>query len=92
MLEKLPDVCETVKFITMAQALKIGASDATQSTTSQIFVHLSQAPLSAGLPPIYFSHIYKKRGPPHSNSEACKRFISYDGDCKSGDCCIYQHK
>ena len=47
---------------------------------------------SSRRPPSHTSAIPKKRGPPHSNAEACKRFNSYDGDCKFGDRCIYQHK
>lgn len=34
----------------------------------------------------------RKRPPPRSNPEPCKRFNNYDGDCKFGDSCIYQHK
>lgn len=34
----------------------------------------------------------KKRPPPHSNPQACKRFNAFNGDCKFGEACIYQHK
>ena len=43
-------------------------------------------------PPGHAASFHRKRGPPHSNPEVCKRFNAYDGDCKFADNCIYQHK
>ena len=34
----------------------------------------------------------RKRPAPHSLSQICKRFNQYNGDCRFGDQCIYQHK
>ena len=34
----------------------------------------------------------RKRPPPHSNPEPCRKFNMHLGDCKFGESCIYQHR
>lgn len=34
----------------------------------------------------------RKRPPPHSSPEPCRKFNMHHGDCKFGDHCIYQHR
>ena len=34
----------------------------------------------------------KKRPPPHSNPQACRRYNVFNGDCRFGEACIYQYK
>ena len=39
-----------------------------------------------------FTQPAKKRPLPHSNPQTCRRFNAFNGDCKFGETCIYQHK
>ena len=34
----------------------------------------------------------KKRPPPHSKPETCKKYNIFNGDCCFGDACMYQHR
>ena len=42
--------------------------------------------------PVYANMPGKKRPPPRSSLQACRLFNRYNGECKFGDACIYQHK
>ena len=40
----------------------------------------------APIPPL------KKRLAPHSNPQTCRKYNTYDGDCRYGANCMFQHK
>ena len=35
---------------------------------------------------------FKKRPAPHSNPQTCRKYNTYDGDCRYGANCMFQHK
>ena len=51
----------------------------------------SPIPLRKG-PPESPQPLARKQPAPHSSPQICKRFNQYNGDCRFGEQCIYQHK
>ena len=45
-----------------------------------------EGPQPAAAPPM------KKRPPPQSNPQTCKKYNMYNGDCRYGSACMFQHK
>ena len=79
--ERWCKICQSIDHA--SEACPMRAQSSSSSSSSGIF---RKRPSDQPIPSA------RKRPAPHSLPQACKRFNQYNGDCRFGELCIYQHK